>query len=101
MIDKLKEQLESVLLGEESLLRSADLHNVNIEQLEAEINKLLNRRIIFGSGDNIADLVMGAYMIGRKQQFFASMDHLFGNEQLKSAYQQICIKLGINAKTIN
>ncbi len=100
-IEKLKEQMEIVLHGEKNLLESAHLNHVDLERVEQEIRGVLSRGVIFGTGDQIIDVMMAAYWLGRKDQYFASMHHLFGKEELEKVYGQICIKLGLTPKRLN
>lgn len=100
MLEKLHRQLEAVLAGETSLLEQAHTQNINVERVEEQIRKILAEKRIFGS-DDVMDVIMAGYIIGRRDQFFASMVDLFGKEELDSAYGQVCQKLGIHPKRLN
>jgi hypothetical protein len=47
------------------------------------------------------DVIMAGYIIGRRDQFFASMVDLFGKDEVDRIYKQICIELGIKPKQLN
>lgn len=99
MIEKLLYQIEAVLAGEATVLEVAQKYNIDIERIDAEIRTLLQDKKVF-TGSMFQDLVMAGYVIGRRDQFFASMSNLFGQEEMKSYYAQVCLKLGIQPKQI-
>jgi len=100
MLDKLKRQLQAVLAGETGLLEEAHKYNINVDRVEAQIRRLLGERKIFGS-DDVMDVIMAGYIIGRRDQFFASMIDLFGKDEVDRIYKQICDELGIVPKRMN
>ena len=101
MIEKLKQQLEIVLEGDAKNRAYAQQCGVNVEQIEDGIHKLLAQKIVFGSGDQIADMIMAAYTVGRIEQFYATLQGLIGPDELKSWVNQTCIKLGLQTRQLN
>lgn len=100
MLDKMKRQLKAVLAGETGLLEEAHKHSIDVDRVEFQIRRLLEEKRIFGS-DDIMDVIMAGYIIGRRDQFFASMVDLFGKDEVDRVYKQICIELGIQPKRLN
>jgi hypothetical protein len=100
MLDKLKRQLQAVLAGETGLLEEAHKHNIDVDRVEFQIRRLLADKKVFGS-DDVMDVIMAGYIIGRRDQFFASMIDLFGKDEVDRIYKQICIELGIVPKRMN
>lgn len=99
-LEELRSQLKAVLAGEASLLIEAHNFSVNVDRVEAQVRLRIAEQKIFGS-DDIMDIVMAGYMIGRKDQFFASMVRLFGKETLETEYTKVCMELGIKPKSLN
>jgi hypothetical protein len=100
MKDNLLYQMEMVLGGEASLLEQAHAQNINIERVEEQIRRILAEKRVFGS-DDVMDVVMCGYVIGRRDQFFATVQGLVGQEELQKLYGQVCLKLGINPRVLN
>jgi len=97
---RLRYQLEMVLLGETKLLESAHNNNFEVERIEVEVKKLMERGIIF-TDETAVNVMLAAYWLGRRMQFFASMGDLFGREELQKAYSEVCTKMGISPKQLN
>jgi hypothetical protein len=100
MIDKFEKQMESVLQGEATLLQLAEQTNNNIEKIEAKMREIIDSKKYFGHDDALLDLMMACYMIGRKDQFLATCGDFFGREAVIDTYNKVCIKLGLNRKTL-
>jgi hypothetical protein len=98
MRDKIQKQLEIVLEGDAKNRATAAECKVDIDRIEHGLRQLLAQRIMFGSGDPLMDLVISGYVIGRLDQFCATVNDLLGAEDFKSMLAQTCIKLGINKK---
>lgn len=97
---KIIHQLKAILSGETGLIEEAHKHSVNVERVEEQIRILLDQKKIFGS-DDIMDIVMAGYVIGRRDQALATFAHLVGKEKLQELYNKICIELGIVARRLN
>lgn len=100
MLDKLRRQLQAVLAGETGLLEEAHKHNIDVDRVEVQIRRMIEEKKMFGH-DDILDILSCAYIIGRRDQFFASMIDLFGKDEVDRIYKQICIELGIVPKRMN
>ncbi len=100
MKDKIMYQMEMVLGGEATLLEQAHLLDINYERVEEQIRKKIDEKKIFGTND-VMDVIMVGYCIGRRDQFFATIQNLIGKEEMSELYRQVCLKLGVNPKVIN
>jgi predicted nucleic acid-binding protein len=103
MIDleaKIMYQLKAILAGEATLLEQAHSFNINVERVEEQVRRLLAEKKIFGS-DDVMDVIMAGYCIGRKDQALASFADLVGKEKLQELFSKVCIELGIQPQRLN
>jgi hypothetical protein len=61
---------------------------------------LIEERRVFGS-DDVMDVIMAGYCIGRKDQAIATFVDLVGKEKVQELYQSVCIELGLEPKRLN
>jgi hypothetical protein len=97
---KIRRQLAAILAGETGLLEQAHNASIDVERVEAQIRRLIEERRVFGS-DDVMDVIMAGYCIGRKDQAIATFVDLVGKEKVQELYQSVCIELGLEPKRLN
>jgi predicted nucleic acid-binding protein len=97
---KIRRQLAAILAGEATLLEQAHANSINVERVEEQIRRLITEKKVFGS-DDIMDVIMAGYCIGRKDQAIASFVDLIGKEKVQELYHSVCVELGLEPKRLN